>query len=180
MPTKNLRLALAQSLTRHKADSTKMAKKIAEIAVDPQTREIVRMSFSKTSLKFRCQRCAVFCCKCGSPRLLPRDVRNVDSSGKHASQSVSADEWALPNRSDGSCVFLSVDSGRTFTCKIYNSRPTLCRAYPFQFERIGENSFSMNLIPCCNGLNTPDGQPVDERFFRKHLKKPFLDLLEQY
>lgn len=158
--------------------STTMTKKIAEITVNPQTQEVIKISFPKTSLKFKCQRCAVFCCKCGGPQLFPKDVRNLRRSGKYADPSVGGYELALPNNEDGSCVFLSTDSDRVFTCRVYNLRPTLCRAYPFQFERIKGNTFSMNLIPCCNGLNTPDGQPIDEHFFMSYLKKPFLDLLE--
>jgi len=153
-----------------------MTEKIADITINPRTGEVITVSFSETSLKFKCQRCAVFCCKCGGPRLLPKDVADLKQSGKSQVPSTIAHESTLQNKEDGSCIFLTADLEGVFACKVYDSRPTLCRVYPFQFERIGENSFSMNLIPCCNGLNTPDGQPVDESFFTKHLKKAFLDL----
>ncbi len=156
-----------------------MTNKIASITIQPRTHEILSVIFSKTSLKFKCQRCAVFCCRCGGPRLLPKDAMNLEQSGKCSIPSTIASKLTMQNKEDGSCIFLKEDSERVFACNVYDFRPILCRIYPFQFERTGNSSFSLNLIPCCNGLNAPDGEPVDMKFFSRHLRKPFLDSLEQ-
>lgn len=156
-----------------------MTDRIAEITINPHTQDITAVNFSKNSLKFKCQRCAVFCCKCGGPRLSLKDVENLKRSGKCSDLSVDAEDMTLKNAKDGSCTLLTVNADQQiYQCSVYNLRPTLCRLYPFRFERLGEHSFELNLIPCCNGLNVYGGEPIDERFFRKHLRKPFLDLLD--
>ena len=155
-----------------------MTYRIGEITVNLRANDIAKISFSQTSLKFRCQRCAVFCCKCGGPRLSPKDVRDLKRSGKSLALSIDTKDMTMKERKDGSCILLTVDSDKAYKCSVYNVRPILCRTYPFQFERLGEDSFALNLIPCCNGLNAHDGDPIDERFFKKHLRKPFLDLLD--
>jgi len=154
-----------------------MSDKIAEITVNPRTQDVTAV-FSQNSLRFKCQRCAVFCCKCGGPRLSLKDIENLKLSGKCLDLLVDVEGMTLKDAKDGSCFLLAVNAHQQkHECSVYNLRPTLCRLYPFRFERLGEHSFELKLIPCCNGLNVHDGEPVDERFFRKYLFDPFLDLL---
>lgn len=158
--------------------NSEMTERIAEITTGPHSNDIITTRFSQTSLKFKCQRCAVFCCKCGGPNLSSKEVGRLKQSGKHACLSIDSENPSVKNRKDGSCAFLAVDSRQLYRCSIYEERPTLCRIYPFQFIRLGEHSFALNVIPCCNGLNAHDGEPIDSHFFMKHLKKPFLDLVD--
>jgi Fe-S-cluster containining protein len=151
---------------------------VTEITINPGTQDITAMNFSQNSLRFKCQRCAVFCCKCGGPRLSLKDVKNLERSGKISDLFVDSKDLTLKNAKDGSCLLLTVNTHKQkYHCSVYNLRPTLCRLYPFRFERLGQHSFELKLIPCCNGLNVDGGEIVDESFFRKYLREPFLDLL---
>jgi len=79
---------------------------------------------------------------------------------------------------DGSCVFLSFDSrNNRYECSIYTLRPSVCRLYPFEFQKTGQGTGSLRLIPCCNGLNTRDGSLVDRGFIERHLLGAITDLL---
>ncbi len=157
------------------ADTSRMTETIARITTDPDAKDIASIHFSKTSLKFKCQRCAVFCCKCGGPRLSVYEAKNLKRHAKGAGLAIDDESMTVKNRNDGSCTFLTETSDKVYKCSVYDMRPTLCRLYPFQIKGLGEHSFFLNLIPCCNGLNTQDGEPVDEHFFMKNLRKPFLD-----
>jgi Fe-S-cluster containining protein len=76
---------------------------------------------------------------------------------------------AMKNREDGSCIFLRTDEKRnTYECSIYEIRPTLCRLFPFEIERIDISSFLLKILPC-NGLNDADGELVNKRFIVRHL-----------
>ena len=154
-----------------------MTEKIVQITINPHTKDIISISFPQTSLKFKCQRCTVFCCKCGGPKLSLKDIKNLKRSRKRSDISIDAQSMTLKNRKDGSCTLLASNSDQVFRCSVYSARPTLCRMYPFQLEKLGESSFALNLILCCNGLNAKDGETIDERFFKKYLRKPFLDML---
>jgi Fe-S-cluster containining protein len=85
----------------------------------------------------------------------------------------------LKNREDGSCVFLKSDVMEDrYVCSIYDFRPALCRLYPFDFEWAGSNIIVLRLIPCCRGLNLPDGDLVDEEFIVNHLLGSLLEIRE--
>jgi len=154
---------------------------IARIMVKPKTKQIVDITFYKRNFRFKCKRCATFCCKLGGANLAEKDVQRIKEAGyamddllesitKRESNSPLKMKSRLGEREDGSCVFLRFDDKmKIYECSIYDVRPVLCRIYPFDFERIDSNSFMLKFIPCCKGLNSADGELVDERFISNYL-----------
>ncbi len=63
-------------------------------------------------------------------------------------------------------------------CLIYDSRPILCRLYPFHFDRISQGSIVLKVIPCCRGLKDPEGELVDKDFVNNHLLGALLEAME--
>jgi len=164
---------------------------IAEVIFDPDAKRIVRMTFYQSDLRFRCKRCAVFCCKLGGPVLVNSDMEREKLAGHRLEDFLETTMdpkfkglpmmvGNLKNNKDGSCVFLKYSPKRgVCDCAIYDSRPARCRLYPFDFERVSSNSFKLKLIPCCNGLNAEDGELVNENFITEHLFNALLDLLHE-
>lgn len=145
---------------------------IAKILMDPKTKQIIGTTFYKRNFRFKCKRCAAFCCKLGGPNLTEKDVQRIKKAGY-----IRDDFLNLGKRDDGSCIFLRFDDKlKVYECSIYDIRPALCRIYPFHFERIDSNSFLLKFIPCCMGLNGPDGELVDERFISNHLLDTILEI----
>ena len=137
---------------------------IAEIIVDPKTKRVMRVNYQRKA-RFKCQRCAIFCCKLGPPKLSQKDIKRLKLSGRNVNRFLDENQLNLRSREDGSCVFLSLDSlGTLHKCSVYCFRPTLCRLYPFQFQKLNENRYALRLITCCNGLNTGDGVPINKSF----------------
>jgi len=169
--------------------SLDLSENIAEVALNPKTKHITKMTFYRRGLRFRCQRCATFCCKLGGPKLTRRDIERIIQAGYPVEdflEPLSNREFkglpvmrgSLKNGEDGSCVFLSFSEERnTYKCSIYDFRPAICRLYPFDFERVGPYSFLLKLIPCCRGLNVPYGKLVNEDFVTNHLLCAILDLM---
>ena len=86
---------------------------------------------------------------------------------------------SLITRKDGSCIFLQQDiEQKCFKCNIYDFRSALCRLYPFSFEGLGSNCIALKLIPCCMGLNNPEGEVLDEQFVSNNLLEPLLEAIE--
>lgn len=138
---------------------------IAEIKIDPSAKQIKRISCHATHITFKCKRCGVFCCKLGGPKLSKKDTDRLKQAGKETIKFLIMGCTALRTRENGSCVFLSHDETAGLSkCSVYNFRPTLCRLYPFRLERSGRNSYTLLLIPCCNGLNTENGESLDRNF----------------
>lgn len=166
-----------------------MGENIAKIAVNPRTKQILDTMFYKRNFRFKCKRCATFCCKLGGPNLTEKDARRIKEAGyttenfletttKRESNSRLKMRSRLRERDNGSCIFLRFnDKLKIYECSIYDARPVLCRAYPFHFERIDSNSFMLKFIPCCEGLNSPDGELVDERFISNHLLDAIFEVL---
>ncbi len=153
--------------------------KIAEIHLKSGTKLIESTVFLRTSIKFRCKRCSVFCCRLGGPQLLRKDVKRLEKAGFSRDDFLDNSQHALKSRQDSSCIFLSTETEQNlYKCSVYDARPTLCRLYPFSFERSKSDSYTLKLIPCCNGLNADNGDLVDERFFDRFLKAILLDLLD--
>lgn len=162
---------------------------LAEVALNPETEQIVNLTLHQNRLRFWCKRCATFCCKLGGPKLIDKDVEQIKQAGypieEFLEPSFNNEFKGLPiihgtmkNREDGSCVFLKLDAeSGVYECLIYDFRPALCKLYPFDFERTGPSSFILKLIPCCRGLNNPGEKLVDEEFIVKHLLGPVLDLM---
>ena len=165
-----------------------MGENIAEVVFDPEVKRIVRMTFYHDDLRFRCRRCAVFCCKLGGPIFTKSDMERAKRAGHRLEDFLETTVdpkfrglpmmvGSLKNSNDGSCIFLKSSPRRgVYECPIYDSRPARCRLYPFDFERASPNSFTLKLIPCCNGLNAEDGELVNENFITKHLLNALLDL----
>jgi len=153
--------------------------KIAEIRLEKGTKRIEKAVFLQNGLKFRCQRCAVFCCRLGGPRLLKKDIERLEGAGYSREKFHDIEQNGIITRADGSCIFVSMDSKHgLFRCSIYNIRPTLCRLYPFSIEKLNSDLYVLKLIPCCSGINVENGECVDERFFDEFLKEIFLGLID--
>jgi len=162
---------------------------IAEVFFDPETKQIVRITFCQDGLRFKCTRCGTLCCKLGGPKLTKKDAERIRHAGHDLEDflepAVNLEFKGSPimlgnlkNRKDGSCIFLESSSRKgVYKCSIYDFRPALCRLYPFDFERISPNSFILKFIPCCKGLNGSDGEFVDERFITCHLLGSILEIL---
>lgn len=161
---------------------------IAEVTVNPKTKRVAKIFLHQKRLRFKCQRCAAFCCKLGGPKLTERDVDRIEQAGyslEEFLESVSNNEFKglpimygrLKSKEDGSCVFLSFEAKKkVYECSIYEVRPALCRLYPFDFERINSSFFMLKLIPCCKGLYKRDGELVNKSFVNKKLNA-ILDIM---
>jgi len=157
--------------------------------VNTKTKQIVNITFYKQNFRFKCKRCATFCCKLGGANLNEKDVQRIKEAGyvmdnflepmtKRENNSVLKIGSRLGKREDGSCIFLRFNNKlKIYECSIYDVRPVLCRIYPFEFERINSNSFMLKFIPCCKGLNSPDGELVDERFVSDYLLDAIFEIL---
>lgn len=160
--------------------SAKLKENIAEVKLDPETGQFLDIRLFEKSLRFKCKRCAIYCCKLGGPCLTKEDIEQIESGGHKTSEFVEDSKRkygnhslitsAMKNRKDGSCIFLRTDAKRNaYECSIYEIRPILCRLYPFEIKTINTDSFLLKIIPCCNGLNDADGELVNKRFVVKHL-----------
>lgn len=167
---------------------TKLKENIARVTVNLQTRQILDIHLYERKLRFKCQRCATFCCKLGGPSLTKKDVEQIESVGYDISRFIEPTKRqygnfsfmpsAVKTKKDGSCIFLRVNKRRnTYECSIYDIRPVLCRLYPFDFKRINDNSLLLKIIQCCKGLNDANGELVNDNFIEKHLSEDALKLL---
>ena len=165
-----------------------LSENLARITINPKTKQIIDLSLHQKHLRFKCRRCATFCCKLGGPKLTGKDIERIKQAGcnvKDFLEPALNNEFkglpmrgSLRNREDGSCIFLKFDVGKDrYECSIYDFRPVLCRLYPFDFERTSPNSIVLKLIPCCRGLNNPDGELVDEESITNYLLDSILDLM---
>jgi len=169
-----------------------LSENLARITINSETKQIIDLSLHQKHLRFKCGRCATFCCKLGGPKLTRKDIERVKQAGydvKHFFEPASKNEFkglpimrgSLKNREDGSCIFLNSDVGKnSYKCSIYDFRPALCRLYPFDFDWISPNSLVLKFIPCCRGLNNRDGELVDEKFVDNHLLGALLEAIELF
>jgi len=149
---------------------------IAQINIELETFKIKHITFYERKFRFKCKQCASFCCKLGGPRLSANDVERLKQAGYDKSEFLDAVHGSLKNRANGSCIFLQLNKERNvYECSVYDSRPTLCRLYPFHLEKISPNSFMLKILPC-RGINRRKGEFVDERFIIVHLLDAVYDL----
>lgn len=153
-----------------------MDEKIAEIFSSPKSYKKIRISFSKVTIKFKCKRCAVFCCKLGGPTVTKQDIERIIKAGyqtidflvqykAYKFRKKCNNEVQFKQNGDGSCIFLEYEKRNNIhKCAIYDLRPEVCRMYPFEVEYTSSRKMELSFIPCCNGLNTSDGKPVDKDF----------------
>jgi Fe-S-cluster containining protein len=157
----------------------KLKEDIARVKLDPETGQFLDIRLFERSLRFRCKRCAIYCCKLGGPCLTKEDIEQMESVGYEISEFVEDSKRkygnhslmtsAMKNRKDGSCIFLRTDEkGNAYECSIYEIRPILCRLFPFEIKRVDIGSFLLKILPC-NGLNDADGELVNKRLIVKHL-----------
>jgi len=138
--------------------------KIAEIRLEPETFKIQCIKFYERKLRFKCKRCATFCCKLGGPKLSIYDVERLKQAGYDETEFLDAIHYSLKNTADGSCVFLQLNKERdVHACSVYDSRPTLCRLYPFYFQKMSPSLFVLKIM-LCRGISRRIGEPVDEGF----------------
>jgi Fe-S-cluster containining protein len=155
-----------------------MKDEIARVRIDSETGQFLDINLSEKGLRFRCKRCATYCCKLGGPFLTKEDMAQIESVGYKACEFVEDSKGkygellmtsAMKNKEDGSCVFLRLDEKRkAYECSIYEIRPVLCRLFPFEIKIVGVGSFLLKILPC-NGLNDANGELVNKRFIIKHL-----------
>jgi len=143
---------------------------IAQITFEPKTRSLKHVTFYVKNLRFKCKRCATFCCKLGGPPLSLKDVERLKKAGRSEAEFLDATHGSLKNTALGSCVFLRLNTEKdVFECEVYHHRPALCRLYPFHFEKISPISFMLKILPC-RGITRRYGELVDERFIVAHLR----------
>lgn len=159
---------------------------LAILTLDHKNRSIRDIHLTQKQFKFKCKRNATLCCKLGGPVLTKEDIKKIKFAG------YSTDDFLEPlktnaenllgrlkTRPDGSCIFLNYDKTQNQNnCRIYNSRPSLCRLYPFTFEILESDRIALKLIPCCLGLNNPEGKILDEQFVTKNLLEPLFDAIK--
>jgi len=149
---------------------------IAQISLEPQTISVKNTKFHVKNLRFKCKRCATFCCKLGGPQLSLKDVERLKKAGHRETEFLDAAHGVLRNTASGSCIFLGFDAEKgVYKCAVYQRRPALCRLYPFYLGKTGPNSFVLKIMPCM-GINRRHGEPVDERFIITRL----LDALNDF
>ena len=159
---------------------------IAILILDLKNRTIRDIQITQNQFKFKCKRNATLCCKLGGPILTKKDINKIKLAGNSTQDFIEPPEsnaenllGRLKTRPDGSCVFLNYDKTQNIhNCSIYNCRPSLCRLYPFSFEILESDRIALKLIPCCLGLNNPDGKILDEQFVTTNLLEPLFDAIE--
>jgi len=158
----------------------KLNEKIAEVMLDPEKRQIVGLT-PYQRLRFKCKRCATFCCKLGGPKLTDKDIEQIRRAGYDEEEFLEPSSNSLKSKKDGSCIFLKFEAEKdVYTCSIYDLRPVLCKLYPFYVNKISPQSFMLKLIPCCMGLNNPNGEAVDKAFITHFLLDVALEVLESF
>jgi Fe-S-cluster containining protein len=152
----------------------KLNEEVAKIVLNPIGKQILDIIVYEENLRFECRQCATFCCKLGGPNLTKKDLDRIANTGYEAreffipftgrSESSSTFLGSLRSKENGSCIFLRFNQEKeNYSCAVYDSRPALCRLYPFDFQKINSESLILRLIPCCRGLSTQNGAPLDEK-----------------
>ena len=163
-----------------------MGEVLAKITVDSKSRQIRDISLLQKHFRFKCKRCATLCCRLGGPKLSKKNVEGIEEAGYNTkdflepvdseSRNMSVVRGNLKNREDGACIFLRFEAKQNhFKCSIYDDRPILCRLYPFDFDKYSSNIVFLKFIPCCRGLNSPDGELVDEKWIKSNLVAPLFE-----
>jgi len=125
-------------------------------------------------LRFKCLRCAAFCCSLGGPMVSRKDISRLRRGVKKIDQLIETvnvgtrKAKVLSSRPNGQCILLSKRSQNRYGCLAYELRPDRCRSYPFRLIRRGSR-LELFVLPC-RGLNRTRGRLVDEEFVREHLE----------
>jgi Fe-S-cluster containining protein len=160
---------------------------VAVITFNSQNQAVIELGPEK--FRFSCKRCASLCCRLGGPVLSKGELEKIEAAGNTLADFVESVDGAedcslldcgrLKSRYDGSCVFLSVDDEKQrHFCSVYDARPSLCRLYPFSFKRLDSNNFALKIIPCCLGLNSTDGELIDQKYISGRLLEPLIEAMK--
>jgi len=132
------------------------------------------VKLDKKGLRFKCRRCATFCCRLGGPmvgckdlRRLKKAISKIDSFIETAAVGTSVIK-VLASKPNRQCILLRRDSRGKYRCSEYALRPDACRTYPFKLIR--RDSCLTVLVSPCRGLNYKEGQLIDERLVGKYLR----------
>jgi Fe-S-cluster containining protein len=159
-----------------------VANLVAVITFDSQNGATIELG--PENFRFSCKRCASLCCRLGGPALSKEEIEKIEATGNSLAEFVEPIDGKsycgrLKSKDDGSCVFLGFDDEKKcHVCGVYDVRPSLCRLYPFCFERLESNKFALKIIPCCLGLNSPDGELVDKKYISGRLLEPLLEAMK--
>lgn len=160
---------------------------VAVITFDANNNAIIEVGPEK--FRFSCKQCASLCCKLGGPVISKGEIEDIEAVGFYDTdffEPVARTSdcsllvcGQLKSRDDGSCVFLSFDEKKQCSvCDVYDCRPSFCRLYPFSFERLDSKRVALKIIPCCQGLNNPDGELIDEKYISGHILEPLLEAMK--
>jgi Fe-S-cluster containining protein len=50
---------------------------IARVTVNPETKQILDIHLYERNLRFKCKKCAIYCCKLGGPNLTKKDIEQI-------------------------------------------------------------------------------------------------------
>jgi Fe-S-cluster containining protein len=133
--------------------------------------EIKKIEILK-KIKFRCIRCAKFCCSLGAPNLTEEDKKIHSNSKAIVERKYKGAYKGIGDcsfESNGyACCFLQYNKNKA-KCAIYPRRPTLCRLYPFSLAK-EKDCIKISLLPCL-GLNHREGRPIDKAYIEKLISK---------
>ena len=162
---------------------------VAVITLD--SKKLTKFDISLTSQRiiFKCKRCASLCCNLGGPVISRNDIELIQSIGYcvsdfleplHKNQAYSSMVvGSLKTKKDGSCIFLKSDIKQNHHyCSIYSVRPVLCKLYPFTFECHNSNKIVLKIIPCCMGLNSSEGEIINEKYILESIIDPLLEAMK--
>jgi len=142
---------------------------IAKLTLTPKTKQVENIILYQSNIRFECKRCATFCCKLGGPTLSSKDIERFKKAGYCETEFLDTSHGCPQNTISGSCFYLRFDmKGKVHKCSVYDCRPTLCRLYPFYFEKTGPNSLVLKIMPC-RGINRLHGELVNENFIIANL-----------
>jgi Fe-S-cluster containining protein len=126
-------------------------------------------------VRFVCERCAL-CCGDSEERvrqilLLKVEAKRIAQKTKRKTEEfaekIAGSEpylFCMRKTMAGKCVFLSDNS-----CSIYDTRPLICRFYPFELKNTGNDTFSFTYTKECLGIGK--GSQLKRSFFQKLFKE---------
>jgi len=125
----------------------KLKENIAKVKVDLETRQILDIRLYERSFRFKCKRCAIYCCKLGGPSLTKEDIEQMESAGHKISEFVEDAKSqygnhsfmvsAMKSRKDGSCIFLRTDEKRNaYECSILKLDPYFVGFIPLKSREL--------------------------------------------
>ena len=164
---------------------TELDNHVATITMDFSQKTVKDIKISQKQFRFKCKRCSTLCCKLGGPIITEEEAKKIQQTGVDIKDFVEPPHKSnhkivgtLKSNKDGSCVFLKFDPEQNvYKCGIYDQRPNLCKIYPFRFEKIGATKVAVKIIPCCLGLNSPEGLEVNAQFVTDVLIEPLLQTI---